>query len=241
MHGAQFRSNVEVRSIHADGPNPLVETSDGPIEAGQVILTAGAWIGPLLREAGSAVPLVHTHAEVVETEPQPPIYRHTVIAVTPPERSRGTLEMAIAQPGLRARFEADDGSDLGLGTSVEIGVIQQADGRVRLGQISRGISGFLDGPRPDGEAAIRSEVARFYPDLAWQPGQVHSRPVSFSADRLPVAGAVPGLSGYWLVTGLVSPLIYLPALAPRMAAAMAGEAVPEIASFAPDRLLNGTA
>jgi glycine/D-amino acid oxidase-like deaminating enzyme len=239
MHGAQFRGGVEVRSIHADGPNPRVETSAGPIEAGQVILTAGAWIGPLLREAGSRVPLVHTHAEVVETEPQPMIYQHTVIAVTPPERSRGTLETAIAQPDLRARFEADDGSDLGLPNSVEIGVIQQADGRVRLGQISRGISGFLDGPRPDGEAAIRSEVARFYPDLAWQPGQVHSRPVSFSADRLPVAGAVPGLPGYWLVTGLVSPLIYLPALAPRMVAAMEGASVPEIAPFAPDRLLNG--
>jgi glycine/D-amino acid oxidase-like deaminating enzyme len=241
MHGAQFRSNVEVRSIHADGPTPRVETSEGPIEAGQVILTAGAWIGRLLREAGSNVPLVHTHAEVVESEPQPPIYRHVVIAVTPTEKSRGTLETAIAQPGLRARFEADDGTDLGLPNSVEIGVVQQADGRVRLGQISRGISGFLDGPRPDGEAAIRSEVARFYPELAKQPGQVHSRPVSFSADRLPVVGAVPRLPGYWLVTGLVSPLIYLPALAPRMAAALAGESVPELAPFAPDRLLDGPA
>jgi hypothetical protein len=27
------------------------------------------------------------------------------------------------------------------------------------------------------------------------------------------AGPVPGAPGYWLVTGLVSPLIYLPALA----------------------------
>jgi glycine/D-amino acid oxidase-like deaminating enzyme len=238
MHGAAFRTGVEVRAIHADGPSPRVETADGPISAGQVTLTAGAWIGSLLRGAGLTLPLVHTHAEVVETEPQPQIYRHVVVAVTPVERSRSTLELAIARPDLRARFEAEDGSDLGLPTSVEIGVVQQADGRVRLGQISRGISGVLDGPRPDGEAAIRAEVGRFYPELARQPGQIHSRPVSYSTDRLPVAGPVPGAPGYWLVTGLVSPLIYLPSLAPRMAAALEGEAVPELEPFAPARLLT---
>jgi glycine/D-amino acid oxidase-like deaminating enzyme len=241
MHGARFEGGVEVTAIRADAPTPLVETSAGPISAGQVILTAGAWIGRLLREAGSGLPLVHTHAEVVESEPQPPIYQHVVVAVTPVEKARGTLETAIAEPERRAQFEADDGTDLGLPNSVEIGVVQQADGRVRLGQISRGVSGFLDGPRPDGEAAIRAEVSRFYPELARQPGQVHSRPVSFSADRLPVAGAVPGLPGYWLVTGLVSPLIYLPALAPRMAAALAGEPVPALVPFAPARLLDGSA
>jgi glycine/D-amino acid oxidase-like deaminating enzyme len=237
MHGATFRRGVEVRAIRTDGPVPLVETADGPISAGQVILTAGAWIGSLLRAAGVMLPLVHTHAEVVETDPLPRTYRHTVVAVTPVERARARLELAIARPELRARFEADDGADLGLMTSVEIGIVQQADGRVRLGQISRGIAGVLDAPRPDGEAAIRAEVARFYPDLANQPGEVHSRPVSFSADRLPVAGPVPGAPGYWLVTGLVSPIIYLPALAPRMAAALDGEAVPELEPFSPARLL----
>jgi glycine/D-amino acid oxidase-like deaminating enzyme len=160
-----------------------------------------------------------------------------VIEVTPAERARGTLELAIARPELRARFEADDGTELGLPNSVEIGVIQQADGRVRMGQVSRGIAGILDGPQPDGEAAIRAVVARCFPELSTQPGTLHSRPVTFSADRLPVAGPVPGAPGYWLVTGLVSPLIYLPALAKRMAAALDGDAVPELASFAPDRLL----
>jgi glycine/D-amino acid oxidase-like deaminating enzyme len=146
--------------------------------------------------------------------------------------------MAIAQPERRADFEAEDGSDLGLAPSVEIGVVQQADGRVRLGQLSRGISGFLDGPRPDGEASIRAEVARFFPELAKQPGQVHHRPVSFTPDRLPLAGPVPGAPGYWLVNGLVSPLIYLPALAPRMAAALEGESVPELEPFAPARVVE---
>lgn len=238
MHGATVRTGLDVTAIRVDGSTPRVETSDGPITARQVILASGAWIGRLLRNAGIALPLVHTHAEVVESEPLPPTFKHVVIAVKPAEQSRGALEAAIARPERRAQLEAEDGSDLGLTPSVEIGVVQQADGRVRLGQVSRGISGFLDGPRPDGEAAIRAEVGRYFPELAKQPGTVHHRPVSFTADRLPLAGPVPGAPGYWLVNGLVSPLIYLPALAPRVAAALDGDPVPEIEPFDPARLLE---
>ena len=240
MHGATFRTGLDVTAIRLDGPTPAVETSEGPISAGQVILAAGAWMGRLLRQAGISVPMVHTHAEIVESEPLPPTFKHVVVAVKPVEQSRGALETAIAQPERRDRFEAEDGSDLGLAPSVEIGVVQQADGRVRLGQLSRGISGFLDGPYPGGEPAIRAEVARYFPELAKQPGQVHHRPVSFTPDRLPLAGPVPGAPGYWLVNGLVSPLIYLPALAPRLAAVLEGERVPELEPFAPARLV-GTA
>lgn len=241
MHGATFRTGLDVTAIRVDGPTPVVETSEGPISAGQVILAAGAWMGRLLRDAGIDVPMVHTHAEIVESEPLPPTFKHVVIAMKPVEQSRGALETAIAQPERRARFEAEDGTDLGLAPSVEIGVVQQADGRVRLGQLSRGISGFLDGPHPDGEAAIRAEVGRYFPELAKQPGQIYHRPVSFTPDRLPLAGPVPGAPGYWLVNGLVSPLIYLPALAPRVAAALDGETVPEIVPFAPARLLGASA
>jgi glycine/D-amino acid oxidase-like deaminating enzyme len=238
MHGATFRTGLDVTAIRVDGPTPVVETSEGPISAGQVVLTAGAWMGKLLREAGISIPMVHTHAEIVESEPLPRTFKHVVVAMNPFERSRGALERAIAQPELRARFEAEDGADLGLTPSVEIGVVQQADGRVRLGQLSRGISGFLDGPRPDGDALIRAEVARYFPELATVPGKIHHRAVSFTPDRAPLAGPVPGAPGYWLVNGLVSPLIFMPALAPRMAAALVGERVPELDPFAPARLVE---
>ncbi|MGE3272331.1 MAG: FAD-dependent oxidoreductase, partial [Chloroflexota bacterium] len=180
----------------------------------------------------------HTHAEIVETHPLPQQYRHVVVAIIPPERTRGALETAMSQPEHQVQFEANDGSELPITPSAELGVVQMPDGRVRLGQVSRAISGFLDRPKSDGEALIRAEAARFFPDLAQQPGTVHHRPVSFAADRLPVAGPVPGAPGCWMVSGLVSPLIYLPALAPRMAAALAGEPVPEIAAFAPGRFLE---
>jgi glycine/D-amino acid oxidase-like deaminating enzyme len=238
MHGAVFKTGVEVRSIEVTGHALTVHTSDGPISPGQVVLASGAWMGRLLRESGLSLPLVHTHAEIVESDPLPQSFKHVVVAANPVERSRGALELAMADPAYRSRLDAEDGTDLGVTPSAEMGVVQQADGRVRLGQISRAISGILDGPYPDGEAAIRAEVARFYPDLAQQPGRVYSRPVSFSADRLPVAGPVPGAPGCWLVTGLVSPLIFMPALAKRIAAALDGERVTELEPFAPARLLE---
>jgi glycine/D-amino acid oxidase-like deaminating enzyme len=238
MHGATFRTGVEVTAVRVDGPSPVVETSEGPISAGQVILAAGAWMGRLLRERGINLPLLHTHAEIVETDPLPQQYRHVVVATLPPERTRGALELAMAEPQHQAQFAEEDGSELPVPPSAELGVVQLPDGRVRLGQMSRAVSGFRDGPHPDGERLIRAEVARFFPDLAQQPGTLSHRPVSFSADRLPIAGPIPGAPGYWLVGGLVSPLIYLPALAPRMAAALAGDNVPELAPFAPARLLN---
>jgi glycine/D-amino acid oxidase-like deaminating enzyme len=238
MHGAEFRTGVEVTALRVDGPTPVVETSDGPISAGQVILAAGAWMGKLMRECGVSLPLHHTHADIVETVPLPQQYRHVVVASLPVERTRGALELALAQPEHRAQFDAEDGSELPIPPSAELGVVQLPDGRVRLGQMSRAVSGFRDGPHPDADALIRAEVARFYPELAQQPGTVSHRPVSFSADRLPLAGPVPGAPGYWLVGGLVSPLIYLPALAPKMAAALAGESAPELSPFAPARLMT---
>jgi glycine/D-amino acid oxidase-like deaminating enzyme len=238
MHGATFRTGVEVQALHVDGPTPVVDTSDGPISAGQVILAAGAWMGKLLRACGIRLPLHHTHAEIVETEPLPQQYKHVVVATLPIERTRGALELAMSLPEHQAQFDAEDGSELPIPPSAELGVVQLPDGRVRLGQMSRAISDFRDGPHPDAEASIRAEVARFFPDLAQQPGTVSHRPVSFSTDRLPIAGPVPGAPGYWLVGGLVSPLIYLPALGPKMAAALAGDAPSELAPFAPARLMS---
>ena len=230
--GASIRTGVEVQAVHLDGPRPRVETSAGPIEAGRVVVAAGAWMGRLLRQSGLSAPLVYTHAEILESEPLPPTFNHVVVSAN---QSRAVLEAEIARPEHRTRFESEDGSEFGA-LSVELGVVQRADGRVRLGQLSRGIAGILDGPRADGEAAIRAEVAQYFPELAQQPAHLHSRPVSFSADRLPVAGPLPGQPDCWLIGGLVSPLIYLPALAAQVAASLTGERVASLEPFGLDRL-----
>lgn len=237
MHGAEVRTGVEVRALQLGGSSVEIETSGGPVSAGQVVLATGAWGGRLLRQCGVSVQLHHTHADIVESEPLPQQFRHVVVASLPLERTRAALETVLAQPEHADRFAAEDGAELPIAPSTELGVVQLPDGRVRLGQMSRAVSGFWDGPHPDADRLIRAEVARFFPELARQPGMVAHRPVGYPADRLPIAGPVPGAPSLWLVGGMISPLIYLPALASRMAAALAGEAAPEIAAFGPGRLM----
>lgn len=232
--GAMIQCGVDVQAIRLDGQTPVLATSAGEISAGRVVLAAGAWMGRMLRRSGIRVPLVHTHAEILESEPLPPTFRHLISSVN---QSRSVLEAEIARPEHRARLDAEDGSVIARPFSVELGVVQRPDGRVRLGQLSRGIAGFLDGPDPAGEAAIRAEVARYVPDLARQPARLYSRPVSFSADRLPMAGPLPGAPSCWLISGLVSPLIYLPVLAEQVAAALDGERQPALEPFALERLV----
>jgi hypothetical protein len=113
--------------------------------------------------------------------------------------------------------------------------VQFADGRVRLGQVSRAVPGFLPGPLAGGETLIRERVARFFPRLAALPATLQARPVAISADRLPVAGPLPQACDVLVVTAMDSPLIFAPALAVRLAAALAGEAVPDLAPFRPER------
>jgi glycine/D-amino acid oxidase-like deaminating enzyme len=238
LHGAQalgatIQCGVDVQAIRLDGSTPILETSSGTISAGRVVLTAGAWMGRLLRQSGINLPLVHTHAEILESEPLPPTVRHLVVSAN---QTRGVLEAELARPEHRARLDAEDGTEVASPVSVELGVVQRTDGRIRLGQLSRGIAGFLDGPDPAGEAAIRAEVGRYFPELARQPARLHSRPVSFSADRLPMAGPLPGRPDCWLISGLVSPLIYLPILAEQVAAALDGERRPALEPFALERL-----
>jgi glycine/D-amino acid oxidase-like deaminating enzyme len=59
--------------------------------------------------------------------------------------------------------------------------------------------------------------------------------VAISADRLTVAGPLPQAPDVYVVAGIDSPLILTPTLAARLAAALAGEAVPDLAPFRPDR------
>lgn len=47
-HGAEIRTGAAVIAVAQRGATVAVETRDGTIEAGQVVVAAGAWAGPLL-------------------------------------------------------------------------------------------------------------------------------------------------------------------------------------------------
>jgi glycine/D-amino acid oxidase-like deaminating enzyme len=230
--GAEIRYGVEVAGlVVANGRCAAVQTADGSLAAERVVVAAGAWTRSLLRRTGHDVPVLHTHAEILETAPLPPTLSHFVGVADP---VRAELELAMAAPELRARW--DDGVETEiLPPAVQFGVVQFADGRLRLGQISRAIPGFLGRPRQDGEAAIRSVARSIFPTLADVPATLRGCPVAISADRRPIAGPLAELPNVYVAAGYDSPLSYAPALAERLAIALTGGPTVALAPFSPDR------
>jgi len=236
--GATIRYGVDVREIASAGADGVTAIADdGRVHADRVVVAGGAWTRRLLRASALDTALLHTHAEILETDPLPPTVANVVGAAS---QARVKLECDLAAPGLAARWGAESPAEI-LPPIVELGVTQFDDGRVRIGQISRGVSGFLSAPLPSGEAALREMVRPYFPALATAPARHHGCPVSISKDRLPIAGPLPDADGVWVVAGLASPLIYLPTLAQRVAASLGGDAAPELAPFSPARFVGGGA
>lgn len=95
-----------------------------------------------------------------------------------------------------------------------------------LGQSSLVGPGTDLGPPPDPrhtELCLRQAVAGLLPALAELPGRFVQVPVSFTNPGLPLVGAVAGAPGLWVFAGFGGPFALVPALAPLLAAAIAGD------------------
>jgi glycine/D-amino acid oxidase-like deaminating enzyme len=231
--GAAVEFGVDVHALQMDGGRCRgVLTATGVIEAGVVVLAAGAWTRTLLRDAGLDLRLLHTHAEILICEPSSTPLRHYIGVAEP---SRAELETAMAAPELADRWDETSLDEI-IPAGVQVGAVQLANGEIRLGQVSRAIPGFLGGPRADGEAAIRARAAIHYPGLAALPATLCGAPVAISADRVPIGGAFGDVPNLFVAAGYDSPFIYMPALAQRIAAAIASGDQAPLAPFSPDRL-----
>jgi glycine/D-amino acid oxidase-like deaminating enzyme len=149
--GATVRYGCDVRALVLDGRGGVaVETGAGPFAGGKVVVAAGAWSRSLLALAGIEVPVLHTHAEVLQTPPRPPVLRHLVAEAS---GAREALETALAAPGLAPHWAgAPPDTDELLQAAVGMCAVELPDGAVRFGQVSRAVPGFLPGPLPGGEA-----------------------------------------------------------------------------------------
>jgi glycine/D-amino acid oxidase-like deaminating enzyme len=232
--GATVRYGSGVRALVLDGRGgAVVETGAERLAGGRVVVAAGAWSRRLLARAGLGVPVLHSHAEVLETPPRPPLLAHFVAEAS---GARVALETALAAPAFGPRWTGDPAdTDELVPAAVEMSAVQFSEGRITLGQVSRAVPGYLPAPLAGGEALIRERIARYFPRLAVEPATLRGRPVAISADRLPVAGPLPQAPGVYVVAGMDSPLILAPAIAARLAEALTGAAAPDLAPFRPDR------
>ncbi|MDE5069813.1 MAG: FAD-dependent oxidoreductase, partial [Trichodesmium sp. St4_bin8_1] len=109
---------------------------------------------------------------------------------------------------------------------------------IRIGQLSRVLTDPYAKVDPiQSEATIRVEIGKVLPALENLPATWHHCLVAYSADNLPLIGAIPNLEGIHIFSGFSSPFTLVPALAKRFANYVAGENDKIIKQLSPSRFL----
>ncbi|MBD2097520.1 FAD-binding oxidoreductase [Trichocoleus sp. FACHB-591] len=199
--------------------------------AANVVICTGGWSRALLAKAGLTVPLYFTHAELIET---PPVDIKLRTLVMTAEMQRFQLEAQASTTDKERQWQQPD-TEL-LPFVLDAGVVQLANGNLRLGQISR----VLSNPQAQvdavaSEAAIRESVGQVLPSLQNLPGQWQHCLVAFSRDRLPLIGAVSETVGLHVFSGFSNPFAIVPPLAERFAEGASGETDSILAQLSPAR------
>ncbi|MGB3203071.1 MAG: FAD-binding oxidoreductase [Nodosilinea sp.] len=211
-------------------------TAEQAYPAKQVVVAAGALSRALLHQAGVAVPLYYTHAELIET---PPLDLTLRALIMPAQTQRFALESEASRPEADAKWD-QPGHEL-TPPILDSGAIQFVDGHLHLGQISRTLTDLeADLDAMESDRRMRAAIGAQIPALADVPGTWRRCRVSFSRDGLPLVGGVLGIEGLHIMAGFSAPFVYLPPVAQRFAQSVVGDADPVLDAMAIDRFAQAT-
>jgi glycine/D-amino acid oxidase-like deaminating enzyme len=208
-----------------------VKTTTETFYSANTVICAGGLSRALLQSAGISMRLYFTHAEIVETSPVDLQLRTLVM---PAQLKRFQLE---AESTIDDSLWDEPGHEP-VAPILDAGAIQFLDGSLRLGQLSRVLTNPNAKIDPaESEAAIRTSVGQVLPALGNLPGTWHHCLVSFSSDRLPLIGAIPGIEGIHLFSGFSNPLVIIPTFAQRFANWAARKDDETITQLSPSRFV----
>lgn len=171
-HGAGVYQARALR-LAQDGESVLVETTNGTIRAGSVVLAANAWTSELIPEMKELI--VPVRGQIMAYAPAAPVFTTAVFAslTETEEYWQQTLDGSIVLGGCRALAP---GRDVGVWESV---------------------------PTDDVQAALEQIFPRLFPRLSGlQVAQRWAGLMDFTPDRIPIVDRVPGVEGAWFVGGL---------------------------------------
>lgn len=218
------RRGVEVRAVLlARGRVTGVETADGPLPAGAVVLACGPWSAALAEEAGLPLPLEPRKGQLVRLaapRAAPPALRHKVV------------------DGSYLRSVASAGAGLEVTTVMET----TWEGDVLVGS-SRERRGFDLSVDPGVSEEMLARAARLAPALRELPvaaAWAGLRP--WLPDHLPAIGPSAAVEGLWLATGHEGAGVGLGPITGRLVAQRyVGEPCDlDLAPFSPDRFARVT-
>ena len=180
-----------------------VKTAADTFYADKVAVMAGAWEPVITRMAGVDVPIRHTHAESVITEPIPPMIFNNI--------------------GLSDSYETIHGKL----KAVTIGIHPEPNGTLAIAESVTRTTELHQRVSAWGISAMAADMLKLYPFLekvrivrSW------GRPTSFTPDEEPLVGWVSPLDNLYVATSLVETITAAPLLSEWMAMMIQGQTPP---------------
>lgn len=191
-----------------------VQTSTQTYESDRVVLCAGGWSRGLLAQLDVYPKIYFTHAEILEGIAPPGTFNGVIM---PAQLQRFALEQTATQPEKESLWR-QPGQEI-TPHILDLGGVQFADGRVRIGQISRTLSdpeAHID--EQNSARQLRDAAGQLFPKLDTTEFRWRHCLVSFPSQPLPPIGEIPARSRLYLFNGFSNTLVFTPPLARHFAA-----------------------
>jgi glycine/D-amino acid oxidase-like deaminating enzyme len=197
--GADIREGVRVRRLLRESDRIVgVETSEGEIEAREVVLAAGGWTPELAATAGLELPIHPMRLQIVQTLPMPVETRHVIYGATALKQYSVFQDLPSFDDSLFVN-DVEWRHDMLLLESF----CQKADGSYLLG-CSMDYPGFLWDADLRGVSLINEVLMEHVPrfrDAGFARAWAGILP--FTVDNLPIIDRAPGVDGLIVAAGHV--------------------------------------
>ncbi|RPI82837.1 MAG: FAD-binding oxidoreductase [Chloroflexi bacterium] len=217
-HGAVICGNSPVTGMEVQNRRvTAVKTAKETFSAGTVAVMAGAWEAEVTRMAGVEVPIRHTHAEAMITEPVPELVFNNV-------------EISDFYETIHGKMKA-----VAIGVHPEPnGTLDITEAVTKTSELHRRVSAW-------GMTAIASEMVKLYPFLKKvRIIRTWGRPTSFTPDEEPLVGWIPQLDNIYVASSLVETITTVPLISEWMAMMIRGQVPPfPMDLYSPSRFEKG--
>ena len=197
--GARVVEGTAVRGFQRDGAKVTgVETDDGPITAGSVVVAAGAWTTSLLEGLDVEVPIFPMRLQIVQTGPMPRL-------LGPVLYGPGAVKQYLIFRELttfHAEDWANDAEDR-YGRMLLEAVCQRDDGSYLLG-CAVDYPGHVWEPDVAGVGLVTDAIPHSMPALQGASfARAWAGVLPYTADNLPIVDALPGFDNVYVAAGHV--------------------------------------
>ena len=218
-YGARLQPRAPVTAVRVAGPRiTAVRAGEEWFEADRVAVMCGAWTRAVVELAGAEVPIHHTHAEALVTEPVALPLNHTI-------------ELADFYETIHGKERA-----------VSVGFNRDAHGGLVVTEAVTKTNELHRQSSAWGLAGMAADLLRLYPALAGvRVVRGWAVPTAYTPDDEPLVGWVPGRDNLFVAAAFMETITAVPLVSEWMSGMILGEALDaalaaELSAYAPGRV-----